>query len=214
MFFQLLPPSPTCRRRRPGGTLPVVVLAGADPDQVGVIGGDGDVADRARALAVEDRGEGGPHVLGLPEAAGGGGDVEDGGVPLEDGEVVDPPGHGGGPMPRNFRLSKVWPPGGSAAGRPVLRRRRGFQRGGAWGLSGKGEVPDVVQVLPQLARKSDGRSRPAPRPAPGGSCVEVDAAYSVTTQWTWPRVVTTPAPCFSSVVIRETVPPAAVAGGR
>ena len=38
------------------------------------------------------------------------------------------------------------------------------------------------------------------------------APYSVTTQWTWPRVVTTPAPGFSCMTMRETLPPAAREG--
>lgn len=38
------------------------------------------------------------------------------------------------------------------------------------------------------------------------------APYSVTTQWTCPRVVTTPAPGLSSATIREHRPPAAVEG--
>ena len=38
------------------------------------------------------------------------------------------------------------------------------------------------------------------------------APYSVTTQCTWPRVVTTPAPGLSAGTMRETFPPAAVEG--
>ena len=38
------------------------------------------------------------------------------------------------------------------------------------------------------------------------------APYSVTTQCTCPRVVTTPAPGFSSATMRDTVPRAAVDG--
>ena len=38
------------------------------------------------------------------------------------------------------------------------------------------------------------------------------APYSVTTQCTWPRVVTTPAPAVSVDAMRETLPPAAVDG--
>jgi hypothetical protein len=42
--------------------------------------------------------------------------------------------------------------------------------------------------------------------------VRSTAPNSVTTQCTWPRVVTTPAPGLSCAVMRETLPPAAVAG--
>ena len=38
------------------------------------------------------------------------------------------------------------------------------------------------------------------------------APYSVTTQWTCPRVVTTPDPGLIAVTIRESFPPAAVDG--
>src|SRR5262249_31639420 len=48
-----------------------VVLAGADPDDVGVLRVEDDAADRVRALVVEDRRPGGAGVGGLPDAAGG-----------------------------------------------------------------------------------------------------------------------------------------------
>ena len=46
--------------------------------------------------------------------------------------------------------------------------------------------------------------------APAGTTTP--APYSVTTQWTCPRVVTTPAPGASSGTIRDSVPLAAVDG--
>ena len=49
----------------------VVVLAGADPDDVGVLRVDGQGADRIGAFAVEDRRPGGAGVGRLPDAAGG-----------------------------------------------------------------------------------------------------------------------------------------------
>ena len=42
--------------------------------------------------------------------------------------------------------------------------------------------------------------------------MQVDGAVSVTTQCTWPRVVTTPAPVLRWATIRDTLPPAAVEG--
>ncbi len=70
-----------------------VPLAGADPDDVGVGGGDGHVGDRPRALVVEDRRPGGAGVPGLPEPAGGQARVDGGAaVALGDGQRRDAAG--------------------------------------------------------------------------------------------------------------------------
>src|SRR5204862_269305 len=103
-------------------------------------------------LLLEDRGERGAVVHRLPEPAGGAGDVEDGGVLLEDGEVVDPPARGGRadraelePVERGGR------PGGSG-----VRGGRRFRRCGGGG--GRVDAPDPVRdfaadrdTLPELA---------------------------------------------------------------
>ncbi len=68
-----------------------VVLAGADPDHVGVVRVDGDAADRERALGVEDRRPGRPAVLRLPHPADGG-QVPRGGVVGPHGDVDNPAG--------------------------------------------------------------------------------------------------------------------------
>ena len=77
----------------PAGGLAVLRLAGADPHEVRVRLVEGDIADRTGRLVVEERRPGGAVVLGLPDAAGAGGDVEDLRLRLDDGEVGDPPAH-------------------------------------------------------------------------------------------------------------------------
>src|SRR5262249_6007890 len=54
-----------------------LVLAGAEPDDVGIVGVDGDAAERVGAAVVEDGAHGQAAVGRLPQAAGGGGDVPD-----------------------------------------------------------------------------------------------------------------------------------------
>ena len=80
----------------PRAALAVVVLAAADPHGVGVIRIDRDVADRHHVIeVVEVHGPRGAVVHGLPQPAGGGADVKDGGVRLEHRKIVDTAGHGG-----------------------------------------------------------------------------------------------------------------------
>ena len=54
-----------------------VGLAGAEPDDVGVMRVDGDIADGDSGLVIEDGGPGGAGVGGFEEAAGRGGDVDE-----------------------------------------------------------------------------------------------------------------------------------------
>ena len=78
----------------PRAALAVVVLAAADPDGVGVVRVDRDVADRHRVVEiVEQHFPGGAVVHRLPQAAGGGADVEHRGIGLEHREVVDAAAH-------------------------------------------------------------------------------------------------------------------------
>lgn len=67
--------------------------------------------------------------------------------------------------------------------------------------------------LRSSARKSGWaiETRASPRSPKALPC-RLTAPNSVTIQWTWPRVVTTPAPGFSSGTMREILPPAAVEG--
>src|SRR5262249_7613320 len=78
-----------------GDAVARVVLAGADPDDVGVGRGDGDVADGAGGFPVDVVLEGDAVVGGLEQAAAAGGDVVDGGVGLVDGEGGDAAAHVG-----------------------------------------------------------------------------------------------------------------------
>src|SRR5262249_14375719 len=71
-----------------------VGLAGADPDDVAVGGGDADVADGDGGRAVELVIEGDAVVDRLEQAAGGGGDVVAGRVGLVDGQRRDAAAHG------------------------------------------------------------------------------------------------------------------------
>ena len=80
----------------PRRALPVVVLAAAHPHGVGVVRVDGDVANRDRVFEIVEQ-----HfprravVHRLPQAPGGGADVEHGRIRLEDRQVVDAAAHGG-----------------------------------------------------------------------------------------------------------------------
>ena len=77
----------------PRRTLPIVWLAGANPNDVGIRRRYADVADRSRSLLVEDRIEGRAGVSSLPHAAGCGSDIESGCVAFDDSEVVDASAH-------------------------------------------------------------------------------------------------------------------------
>src|SRR5262249_4965263 len=79
----------------PAGALPVVRLAGADPDEIGIALRDGDVANRHQADVLELRLERRAAVRGLPHAAVRGADVVDRRVRFIDGEVGDAAGHRG-----------------------------------------------------------------------------------------------------------------------
>src|SRR5262249_52237830 len=74
-----------------------VVLAGAYPDDVGVLRVQGDVADRVGALFVENGRPGGAGVLGLPDAAAGDRDIVVSAVGGVDGEADDAAGEEGRP---------------------------------------------------------------------------------------------------------------------
>ena len=65
------------------------VLAGAHPDDLGVAGVEGDVADRIGGLVIEDRRPGGAGVAGLPHASGTHRDVPHGRVGRVDFDVGD-----------------------------------------------------------------------------------------------------------------------------
>src|SRR3974377_1171628 len=79
-----------------GGTLAVVCLAGADVDDVGIGGRDGDVADGLVGQIVELRFPVIAAVGGLPESAGGEADVDEHGVLVGAGNVVYAAHHRGG----------------------------------------------------------------------------------------------------------------------
>ena len=94
----------------PRRRLPVVVLAGAGPDQIGVGRRNRDVADRRRALVVEHRREAHAAVGGLVDAAGGGRHVEGGRIAFEHGEVVDPARRRAGPdLPEREAIERSAP---------------------------------------------------------------------------------------------------------
>ncbi len=76
--------------------LPIVGLAGADVDDVRVGRVDGDVADRRGAVMLEHRLEGGAVVLRLEHAADGITDINDVGIALRHGDVVDAAAHARG----------------------------------------------------------------------------------------------------------------------
>src|SRR5262249_48228213 len=72
-----------------------LVLAAAEPDDVGVLRIDDDAAERVGAVVVEDRFPGQAAVGRLPEAAGGRRDVPDAAVARVHGDVGDAPGRQG-----------------------------------------------------------------------------------------------------------------------
>src|SRR6185295_765609 len=77
----------------PRRALPVVRLAGADPDEIGIALRDGDGADRDEALVLELRLERRARRGRLPHAAVRGADVVDRRVRFVDGEVGDAARH-------------------------------------------------------------------------------------------------------------------------
>ena len=107
----------------------VVVLAGAHPDDGGILGIDGDPADGIGAVVVEDRGPGGAVVGGQPDAAGGLGDQVVVGIVGEHGDLRDASGDEGRTDLRARREEKVLSLMGSWSrgrhGRRGRRRRAG-----------------------------------------------------------------------------------------
>src|SRR5690606_21524899 len=99
-----------------------VRLAGADPDDVAVGGGDADGADGDGVLLVELVLEGDAVVDGLEQAAGGGGDEVGARVGLEAGDGGAAPALRGRADRR--RLDRRGPLPGQAAGRRLGRFRR------------------------------------------------------------------------------------------
>ena len=79
------------------GALPVIRFARADPQDVRVALVDGEGADRAHRVRVEDRSPRRPVVDRLPRATRGESDVDHRRVALDDRDVVDAPAHAGGP---------------------------------------------------------------------------------------------------------------------
>ena len=79
----------------PGDAVADAFLARPDPDDVGVLLEEGDVADRSRAVLFEDRLPGRPGVDRLEDAAGGRGDQDLGEVVVERLEVGDAADHVG-----------------------------------------------------------------------------------------------------------------------
>ncbi len=100
--------------RAPRRALPVVVLSGPDPDEIRVVWRYRHVADGDDVvLIIEEDLPGRAVVRRFPEATGRGRDVEDGGIALEDGEIVNPARHRGGTyvpelQPRKERRWRPW----------------------------------------------------------------------------------------------------------
>ncbi len=108
----------------PRRALPVVLLAGARPDDVGVGGRDGDVAEGAHRLVVEDRRPGRAFVRRLPDAAGSRRQIDGGGIVGQRLDVVDAATGDGGPDGAEAQLAQQL-----GAGRlGPARRRRDQQR--------------------------------------------------------------------------------------
>ena len=82
------------------------VLAGPEPDHVGVGGVDRDRAGGVRGVVVEDGRPGGAAVLGLPDVRRGGGDVPHAPVGRVDRHVRDPAGHEGRADARSSRAER------------------------------------------------------------------------------------------------------------
>ena len=114
----------------PAGRLPVLRLPGADPDQVWVGLVEGDVADGAGRLVVEERRPRGAVVLGLPDASGPGRDVEDLRLRLDDGEVGDAPAHERGADLAVLQVRDGGLEGGLGGCRGRIQRDGRYQRGG------------------------------------------------------------------------------------
>ena len=122
----------------PRRALPVLRLARADPDDVGVRRRHRHVAHRGRRFVLEDVLEGDAGVLRLPHAAAGGADVEDARVRLDHGQVRHAPAHDRG-------TDRAELEGGGGAGEGVRGRvhgglGRGRRRGG--GRNGDQEAGD------------------------------------------------------------------------
>ena len=77
----------------PRGALTIVRLTSADPDEIGVVLRDGDVADRDQSLILKERREKGAVARGLPQASVRGSDVPDGRIRFIHGDVGDTSRH-------------------------------------------------------------------------------------------------------------------------
>ena len=153
----LVHPRAAAVRRRvdavaPRRRLPVLGLARADPHEIRVRLVDGHVADRTRRLVVEQRRPRGAVVLGLPQPAGRGPEIEDLRLRLDDVEVGDAPPHerrARSPGTRGARSrSRARIARRRARGQPRHRageRRRRTQASGlsSWHCLEIGEVADV-----------------------------------------------------------------------
>src|SRR5262249_19890330 len=121
-------------------TVARVVLAGADPDDVLVGGGDGHVADGDGGLLVEAVLEGDAVVDGPQQAAGGGGDEPAARVGLGDGDGGDAAAHG----------RRADRPPGQGLG-PLLRQELGDRAGGLAVLQLVELAADLGELPLQLA---------------------------------------------------------------
>src|SRR5262249_15913030 len=109
-----------------------VVLAGADPDDLGVPRVEGDGADGVGAFVFEDGRPGGAGVGGLPDPAGGGRDVPGGAVLGVDGQGGDTArGEGGadGAQPQAAERSGVEPLAGGVLPAQGDREGKGEDQG-------------------------------------------------------------------------------------
>src|SRR5262249_35931053 len=115
-----------------------VVLAGADPDDLGAFRVEGEGADGVGALVVEDGGPGGAGVDGLPDAAGGGGGEVAAAVGGVDGEGGDAPGGEGRPEGAQPQPGEGGRARGLGGGAGPQRGRQGQKAGGGGARGGGG----------------------------------------------------------------------------
>jgi hypothetical protein len=77
----------------PGTALAIIGFASANPNDGGIRGSDGDVANGGNALFVEDRFPRGAIVGGLPDSTGSNADEYDAGIRFDYGKIVDAAAH-------------------------------------------------------------------------------------------------------------------------
>ena len=105
-----------------------LVFAGAEPDDVGVLGVDGDAAEGVGTALIEDGLKGDAAVGGLPKAAGGGGDVPGVAILGIDGDIGDTAGALDAADVADFEgLEHV---GGQTGGSHLLRDKITRRKGG------------------------------------------------------------------------------------